>query len=85
MNIVKGVPEVIKELSDSLAETEKGGRNYKAFVTLVVDDRDGWAGICSGIELPDLMQLLQHARDDAVLGGKGFAVVVPQLSEAANS
>jgi hypothetical protein len=72
-----GVPAMVRELATGLAEEEANGRVFKAFVAIVVDDAGKWAAMCSGIDLDSLRTLLQHARDDAVLGGEGYSVVVP--------
>lgn len=71
------IPDVLRQLADGLTEEKQEGRRFQGFVTLLLDESGKWAGACSGIELPALQELLQHARDDAVLGGKGYAVFVP--------
>ena len=65
-------------MADGLEEEQNQGRGFKACIVLIVDDQDQWAAVCDGVELEGLKKFLQFARDDAVLGGKGFAVMVPK-------
>lgn len=79
------VVEVFKFMHESLSAAQVNGRKFKGCILIVVDENNGWAAQTSGFSSESICQLLQLTRDDAVLGGKGFTVIVPKNDEAQSS
>jgi len=77
------VVEVISQVRDGLEEAQKNGRSFKGCIIFVVDHHNGWAASTSGLGLEELKNFLQTARDNAVLGGDGYTVMVPKEEKPA--
>lgn len=77
------VVEVIGHVRDGISDAQKNGREFRGCLVIVVDRHGGWAASTSGLALEELKRLLLAARDDAVLGGDGYTVMVPKEEEPA--
>ena len=68
------VSEMLAHIAETAKQLEATGNGFKCVAIMVVDQKEGWAGMIGGENNFDLNKLLLTARDDLVRGGQGFTV-----------